>query len=303
MAKPTARKRVWLRRAIPAAVVVLIVGGFVGNRAFASGASTPSYRLGKVTMGSVDQTLTLNGTAQKVNQATVSFRSSGTVKSVPVEIGDPVTAGQTLATLDPTALQRAVTSAEATLAQDQASLANDESGTSSSSTGSTGSTGSSGSTNSGTGGNGSTAANAAYDPVSTSSAVAYAVEAAYVTVAAHPSPPTTKAAAAAAVQAAQAKVTADETTAATNVATLMTDITAQATQCAGLLPDTTPASQPKARRRPSRLPARLRPRPTASPPWRRPSPTRPSWPARRPRSPTCRATRRRWRWRSPTRPR
>jgi multidrug efflux pump subunit AcrA (membrane-fusion protein) len=230
MAKQPASKRVWIRRGIPVVVVVLLVGGFVGNRAFASGTDTPSYRLGKVAMGSVEQTLALNGTAQKVAQATASFKASGTVKSVPVAIGDTVSAGQTVATLDPTTLQQAVTSAEATLAQAQASLDNDENGTSSDSTGSSGSGG----------GSGANATNAAYDTVTTSSPVTDAVEAAFVTVAARPSPPTTKAAAAADVKAAQAKVTSDEQTAATNVDTLMKDITDQATTCAAFLPDASP---------------------------------------------------------------
>ena len=115
-AKKVARQRVWLRRGVPAAVVVLLVGGVFGTRAFASGSGGPAYRLGTVTRGAVDQTLTLSGTVRKASQATSSFRVSGTVKTVPVGIGDQVTAGQTLATLDPTALQAAVTaSAESRL--------------------------------------------------------------------------------------------------------------------------------------------------------------------------------------------
>ena len=91
-----------------------------------SSGNGPSYRLGTVSKGSVDQTLTLSGTVEKASQATSSFKVSGTVTSVQVAIGDQVNAGEDLATLDPTALQRAVTAAQATLAQAQATLAADE---------------------------------------------------------------------------------------------------------------------------------------------------------------------------------
>src|SRR5689334_3365400 len=126
MAATPAGRRRWPRRAVPVAVVVLVVGGIAGTRAFATGGNGPAYRLGSVTRGSVTQTLTLGGTVRKVSQASTSFTQSGTVRSVAVAVGDQVHAGQTLATLDPTALRRAVIAAEATLAQAKATLATDE---------------------------------------------------------------------------------------------------------------------------------------------------------------------------------
>jgi multidrug efflux pump subunit AcrA (membrane-fusion protein) len=215
MTKPIARKRLWIRRGIPVVVVVLVVGGVYGTRAFASGGSSPSYRLGRVTTGSIDQTLTLSGTAEKVSQATSSFKVSGTVKTVPVGIGDSVTAGQTLATLDPTALQQAVTSAKATLAQAEATLDNDENGTSSNSS------------------SASSSASSSSSPASSSSAAKGAT-------------PKERAAAAAGVKAAQQKVDADEQAAAAGVGTLLTDIAEQAKECAAFLPAATPATSPSA---------------------------------------------------------
>jgi multidrug efflux pump subunit AcrA (membrane-fusion protein) len=178
MANTVGKQRRWLRRGIPILIVVVIAGGVFGTRAFADSSDSPSYRLARVTTGSIAQTLTLNGTAQQATQSTSTFRVSGTVKSVPVAIGDHVSSGQTVATLDPTTLQNAVVSAKATLAQAKATLDSDENGTSSSS--------------------GSSATNAGYDTFTTTSAEVFAVDTAVVTVASTP-PPTTPAGAAAAV--------------------------------------------------------------------------------------------------------
>ncbi len=231
MVSTVGSKRVWLRRGIPALAVVLIAGGVFGTRAFASSGNTPSYRLGTVTKGSVDQTLTLSGTAQKASQSTASFKVSGTVRSVPVAIGDPVSAGQTVATLDPTALQQAVTTAEATLAQARATLENDESGTSSS------------------------AANVGYDSFTTTSSEVFAIDTALVhgpgSTSSTPKAPTPKtpAAAAKAVAQAQAAVASAQRAASAALAEVSAAAKAQAAACASALspgPGSGPGSAPTA---------------------------------------------------------
>lgn len=57
------------------------------------------------------------GVIEPVNQAKIAFPIAGTVQSVAVKAGDAVTAGQTLATLDPTRLRYAVNTAQAQAAQ------------------------------------------------------------------------------------------------------------------------------------------------------------------------------------------
>jgi HlyD family secretion protein len=214
MTKPVARKRPWVRRGVPVLAVVLAAGGVFGTRAFASGNSDPAYRLGTVAKGSVDQTLTLSGTVRKASQATSSFPVSGSVKSVPVAIGDQVSAGQTLATLDPTTLEAAVIAAEATLAQAKATLAADESS--------------------------SSAATVGYDTFTTTSAEVFAINTALVVTG---GPPRTPAEAAAAVKKAQAAEGAAQTAADQALAALKVAQDAQTTACQTVLAGTATATE------------------------------------------------------------
>jgi HlyD family secretion protein len=81
----------------------------------------------------VEQLLTLTGTTRNVHQATSAFPVTGTVASVTTQAGATVSQGQTLATLDPGPLQKAVIAATATLARARATLETDQaSGTTSS---------------------------------------------------------------------------------------------------------------------------------------------------------------------------
>ena len=121
-------RRRWVRRAVPAGVVaVLVVAGAVVTRANANASPIDTYRTTTVTTGSVEQRLNVTGSVQRVNQVSESFPVAGTVSSVSVSVGDAVTAGQTLATLDPVPLRSAVTAAEASLAKAEATLESDQS--------------------------------------------------------------------------------------------------------------------------------------------------------------------------------
>ena len=122
------QRRTWVRRAIPAAAVaVLVIGGTVMVRNSASASPVDTYRTTTVTKGSVEQRLDLTGSVRRVNQVSQSFAVSGTVSSVSVAVGDTVTAGETLASLDPKPLNSAVLDAEAALAQAKATLESDQS--------------------------------------------------------------------------------------------------------------------------------------------------------------------------------
>ena len=123
-------RRTWMRRAIPAgAVAILVLGGTAVVRTNASASPIDTYRTTTVKTGSVEQRLDLTGSVHRVNQVSQSFAVSGTVSSVSVAVGDKVTAGQTLATLDTRPLSGAVTAAEADLAQAKATLESDQTAT------------------------------------------------------------------------------------------------------------------------------------------------------------------------------
>ena len=124
------RRPTWLRRALPAGVAaILVVAGTVVVRNSASASPVDTYRTTTVTTGSVEQRLNLTGSAQRVNQVSQGFAVTGTVSSVSVAVGDTVTAGEVLATLDPTPLHSAVISATASLAKAKATLESDQNAT------------------------------------------------------------------------------------------------------------------------------------------------------------------------------
>lgn len=121
--RKTRRRRV----VVVAAGLAIVTGGTVGTAAAVDGAA-PRWQVRSVKMASVTQTVESSGTISASNKATSSFAVSGTVKSVPVKVGQTVTMGEKLATLDTTSLQSGVDSAEATLASAKQRLEADETG-------------------------------------------------------------------------------------------------------------------------------------------------------------------------------
>jgi multidrug efflux pump subunit AcrA (membrane-fusion protein) len=111
--------------------------------------------MAEVTRSDVATTLTVVGNIAPVNEAAVAFQVGGKVTSVSVTPGAQVTAGETLGTLDTTALSETVSSDESTLSADEAKLAQDEANQSSS--GSNGTNGSNASSSSGASNSGSKA--------------------------------------------------------------------------------------------------------------------------------------------------
>jgi multidrug efflux pump subunit AcrA (membrane-fusion protein) len=83
-----------------------------------------------VTRGSVMSAVTGTGTVSPATQQNVSFGASGTVSEIDVKAGDKVSAGQTLAKIDPTTLQQALTQAQNGLTQAQSTLNNTVNGNS-----------------------------------------------------------------------------------------------------------------------------------------------------------------------------
>jgi HlyD family secretion protein len=106
-------------------VTAVIVGAGVAAWAATSGGSS-GYRTASVTRADIGTTMALVGDVQPVSDAAPSFQVGGKVATVTVTPGQPVTAGQTLGTLDTTALSETVSSAQSTLAADEAKLVEDE---------------------------------------------------------------------------------------------------------------------------------------------------------------------------------
>ena len=113
---------------ITVAVAVVLVGGGLGAW-FAtrpSPVAAATSQIETVGTGTIVQSVASTGTIEPASQANLSFSVAGRVTAVDVAAGQVVTSGQTLATLDPTALSAAVAQSEATLSSDQAKLAADQ---------------------------------------------------------------------------------------------------------------------------------------------------------------------------------
>jgi trimeric autotransporter adhesin len=106
-------------------VAVVVLGG--GVAAWAEvGSGAAGYRMATVTRADIGTTLDVVGNVEPVSDAAASFQVAGQVATVTVTPGQEVTAGQTLGTLETTALSESVSSAQSTVAADEAKLSEDE---------------------------------------------------------------------------------------------------------------------------------------------------------------------------------
>lgn len=131
------RTRFRRRNIIVAAVVVVLAGAGIGIWLGTSSSAAPGLEITtqtvSVTTGTMQQTVATSGTIAPAQQANLNFGVSGRVTGVNVSAGQAVTAGQTLATVDPSALQATANSAQASLTAAQAKLASDQAANASSS--------------------------------------------------------------------------------------------------------------------------------------------------------------------------
>ncbi len=119
------RLRSWSRRRriITGLVAVLLVAAAVGTwAATRSTAAAPTTRLVTADTRTLRSTVAATGTIQPAETANLSFAVSGQVTSVPATVGEAVTAGQPLATINATSLSTSVAQANATVANDAAKL-------------------------------------------------------------------------------------------------------------------------------------------------------------------------------------
>jgi len=128
------RRRLLSRPFIIGIVVVVIAAGtgaFFLTRGGA--AANVSYRTGVATLGTVTQTVSLSGNLEPDGETDLDFEGAGKVTAVNVQPGQTVTAGEVLATQDPTTVDASLTQANATLAGAEANLASAKAGASASS--------------------------------------------------------------------------------------------------------------------------------------------------------------------------
>ena len=93
-----------------------------------SSASTSTARTVTVQRGTVQSSVSASGNVSAATSDSVSFQTSGTLTAVDVTLGQKVTAGQTLGTLDPTSAQATLASAQAALSVAQYALSSAEQG-------------------------------------------------------------------------------------------------------------------------------------------------------------------------------
>lgn len=99
-------------------VAVLLIAGLFGWQRVTANKAAINARVqtGTVTRGTLVATVNAAGNVSAPQEATIAVQTSGRVVQVNVQAGDAVKQGQVLMQLDPTALQLARESAQASLA-------------------------------------------------------------------------------------------------------------------------------------------------------------------------------------------
>jgi membrane fusion protein, macrolide-specific efflux system len=111
------------------AAIVLVLAGVGGYLVASSGSSPASAQVTTTTetvsTGTLRQTVTASGTLAPAVDDTLGFSSSGVVTSVVATVGQAVSKGQKLATIDSASLAATVAQDNATVATDQAKVDDD----------------------------------------------------------------------------------------------------------------------------------------------------------------------------------
>lgn len=111
--------------AVGAVVVVLVAAGVIAAVTTGS-SSTPATRTVAAQVSTLQQTVSADGTIAAKSEADLSFPVAGPVTSVTVQPGAKVTAGQVLATVDPSSAQATLAAAQASLSSAESKRSSDE---------------------------------------------------------------------------------------------------------------------------------------------------------------------------------
>jgi len=123
-------RRRWLVAALAAAVVI-VAAGLTWRARAADDSTTAQSITATATVGDATRSVSGSGTLQPAQSETLSFAVSGTVTQVLVALGDQVTEGQELATVDDALLQSQLTAAQSTVTAAEDDLETAASGSSS----------------------------------------------------------------------------------------------------------------------------------------------------------------------------
>ncbi len=123
--RPKSRRRLWITLLVIALLVILLGGG---SLVYARLKSPPpvTYTQSAATIGNLVVTVSGTGPVQAGATYDLNFSASAPIKTINVQVGQQVTKGQTLATLDPTTLQDAVNQAQNSVNAAQAAVDNAE---------------------------------------------------------------------------------------------------------------------------------------------------------------------------------
>ncbi len=126
--KAGSRRRRLLIPIVALIVLLLVAGGLLASYLTRSSATASRTTTRTVTVSSqtIKQTVSATGTLDPAEQADLSFSSNGTVDAVDVAVGDSVTRGESLISIDDASLKVAVTSARAAVTDAESTLATDQ---------------------------------------------------------------------------------------------------------------------------------------------------------------------------------
>jgi multidrug efflux pump subunit AcrA (membrane-fusion protein) len=108
------------------AAVVVATGGGIAWAATRPTADASTTSFATATTATLKQTVSSSGTIEPAQQENLNFAVSGQVTGVTATVGQQVTAGQALATVNSAALAANVAEAQATVSTDQARLSSDQ---------------------------------------------------------------------------------------------------------------------------------------------------------------------------------
>ena len=110
----------WLNAGLVALLGLVVFGAYTAIGA-ATPTSTTTTRTATVTQGSLTATVTGSGNIGSARSASLSFGAGGTVQSLGVGVGDKVSKGDELASIDTASARRSLAAAKASLASADAS--------------------------------------------------------------------------------------------------------------------------------------------------------------------------------------